>query len=156
MHKLDKYVTSLVADPAENIARSKRSNYYSFNGHILRISDHIGLTSDGVISIILTDNDNQYVVHKHSNGMLKIMDYEDVKKFVKAFSILSDIFVNSEGLKFIGMKQQVHELTQEIEEMKKKTEKSVKYNTILGYPTSQFTQGQLTQIKQYIQQNTKK
>lgn len=81
MHKLDKYCRRFTNDFIE----SNRSRYYKMGNHILRISDHIGNSSSGLFSIIIKEN--TYLLHHPSSGSIEILNYEQVKGFVKIFAL---------------------------------------------------------------------
>lgn len=80
MHKLDKYCRRFTDDFIE----STRSRYYKINNHVLRISDHIGMSSSGLFSIIIKGN--QFILHHPNSGSVEILNYEGVKAFVKIFA----------------------------------------------------------------------
>ena len=80
MHKLDKYCRRFTNDFIE----STRSRYYKINNHVLRISDHIGMSSSGLFSIIIKGN--QFILHHPNSGSVEILNYEGVKAFVKIFA----------------------------------------------------------------------
>ena len=81
MHKLDKYCRRFT----NNFIESDRSRYYNINNHILRISDHIGMSSSGLFSIVIKGN--QYILHHPNSGSVEILNYEGVKAFVKVFAM---------------------------------------------------------------------
>ena len=80
MHKLDKYCRRFTND----FVISNRSRYYNMGNHILRISDHIGNCSSGLFSII---KNNCYLLHHPNSGSIEIMNYEQIKGFVKIFAL---------------------------------------------------------------------
>ena len=80
MHKLDKYCRRF----ADDVIESDRSRYYKINNHVLRISDHIGMNSSGLFSIVIKGN--QYILHHPNSGSVEILDYNEVKAFVKIFA----------------------------------------------------------------------
>ena len=80
MHKLDKYCRRFTNDFIE----SDRSRYYNINNHILRISDQIGMSSSGLFSIVIKGN--HYILHHPNSGSVEILDYNEVKAFVKIFA----------------------------------------------------------------------
>lgn len=86
--KLEKYLLKFTQD----MVRSTRSVYFRFDGYIVRVSDHIGTNSSGNFSIIPMGH-GSFVIHKHSNGNLKLQNYEQVKEFVRHIAEYSD-FVN--------------------------------------------------------------
>lgn len=153
MHKLDKYITSLVEDKQNNIIRSARSSYYNFNGNVLRVSDHIGQNSSGNISIIKTNNINQYVVHNHKTGDIKVLNYEDTKKLAKSFDVISPLFKGVEDANFNIAKETLSHMENQLSVLRKRMKgETTSGQTILGIPKERFTKGQITTIQSFIKQ----
>ncbi len=153
MHKLDKYISSLVVDKERDIIRSTRSNYYHFNGNILRISDHIGINSSGDISIIKTKDDNQYVVHNHKTGDITVISYNDAKKLVKSFGMLSNLYKGANTPNFTIEKETFVNMENKINILKKRMKGEVTSGvTIMGIPEERFSKGQISTIKTFIAQ----
>lgn len=158
MHKLNKYIASFKNDVI--IVESERSTYYNFNGHILRVSDHIGLTSSGAVSIIIT-NDSHYVVHRHCDGNIMVMNYEEIKEFVKSFRLMSKVFISSspaDRKDFIVLNNEYNEVKAENDRLKKQIsvyEQAKENELVLGLPLSRFTNAQVSQIKSYVKQRKK-
>ena len=157
MHKLNKYAASLLKDKAL-IVKSEKSSYYNYDGHILRISDHVGRNSSGSVSIIIID-DTHYILHRHSNGKVFILNYEQAKEFVKSFSSMASIFDNeTSDLRehFIQFNVDMNKLVEENKKLKndllKSTDKTTK-GYVLGVPLEAFTKGQIAQIKSFLKQN---
>jgi hypothetical protein len=97
MDKIDKYLKRF----ASNVEYSTKSRYYTLPTGIIRVSDHVGRNSSGVISIIIT-NKNDYILHKHSSGELNNITYEDLKKLVKSLAEYGSLFSNNGNLNTIN------------------------------------------------------
>lgn len=100
--KIEKYLTSLVKKHNGNMLETKYSRYFSLNGRVIRVSDHIGKNSSGVISIIITE-DNDYLLHTHSTNKIRTISYSDLKKLCKSFDFLSTMWCDlaTDGFKFM-------------------------------------------------------
>ena len=138
--KIEKYITKVAEDYKATIEKSNRSIYFKFNDRVLRLSNHIGKNSSGAISIIVPNRtpteQEQYIVHIHSTGNLQTFTFPQVKEFVRTFALISDFLepvLNMAAVANVQLPSQK--------------------DSILGYPSSYFTEGQLNQIKMYIQQN---
>jgi hypothetical protein len=117
-HKLHKYLKS----KCEEYIESKRSIYYKFGQHVLRLSDHIGKNSSGSYSIIV-DKRGNYLLHTHSSGAVTHITYEEVKTFIKAIDLTCDVAANV-GLNWDKeVKSQIPQLTDENRQLKQKLEK---------------------------------
>ena len=84
-----KKVNNYVAKRCDKIIKSKKSTYYKFGDHILRVSDHIGQSSSGQFSIIV-DKRNNYMIHSHKTGIITAVSYDKVKNFINGLCILED------------------------------------------------------------------
>lgn len=100
--KIEKYLTSLVKKHNGNYLETKYSRYFSLNGRVIRVSDHIGKNSSGVISIIITE-DNDYLLHIHSTNKIRTISYSDLKKLCKSFDFLSTMWCDlaTDNFKFV-------------------------------------------------------
>lgn len=87
LDKLDKYLISLCKKHKGNYMHSKNSSYYEINGRVIRVSDHIGKNSSGLIHFILSDDN--YLLYYATTQKLRVMDYESVKAFCKSVAFLS-------------------------------------------------------------------
>lgn len=119
-HKLHKYLKT----KCDGYVESKRSIYYRFGQHVLRLSDHIGKNSSGSYSIIV-DKRGNYLLHTHSSGSVTHITYEEVKTFIKAIDITCDIAANV-GLSWeneSNLKSQLPQLKDENRQLKQKLEK---------------------------------
>lgn len=93
--KIEKYLDRLIKKHNGLLVESERSRYYSVKGRVLRVSDHIGKTSDGNLSIIFDSSDQgHYIVHGHTSGNISILNYEQVKEFVRSFIRTSYLFTD--------------------------------------------------------------
>lgn len=144
--KLERYVTKIADEYGATIEKSPRSRYFKFNDRVLRLSNHIGKNSSGAISIIVpygtTSKDDVFILHVHSTGNIQTLNMQQVKEFIRTFAVVSDFLeplINSSSVAYVQQQQT--------------TNKTHDNNTILGYPTSYFTEGQINQIRLFIQQN---
>ena len=152
MDKLNKYLHSIIAKHNGVVIYSKRSTYYHLCGRIIRVSDHIGKTSDGSISIIYDGacSDN-FIVHAHASGMVSIVNYENLKNIIKSFAILPAL---------IGITSQASNINKQVinqnktkEETKEETKTvEINKNTIFGIEKSKFTGKQITSLNNMMQQ----
>ena len=122
--KVDKYLQKA----CDQYVESTRSIYYRLGGKIIRVSDHIGTTSDGTYHIIVKPNG--YLIHHPQTGTINIVTYEQVKEFIRVFRLFP----------FADLTNQPDVLED------KRVEKAA--DTILGVPVDMFTPGQLNVIKQ--------
>lgn len=135
MDKLNKYLHRLISHAKGEVIYAPRSTYYHISGRVIRVSDHIGRNSDGSISIIYdASGSDKYIVHAHGSGMISIVDYENVKKIIKSFTILPAMIGILSGT------------TNTV------TQKVIDNNTVLGHNIKEFSKGQRNQINQYIEQ----
>ena len=93
--KIEKYLDRLIKKHNGLLIESERSRYYSVKGRVLRVSDHVGKTSDGNLSIIFDSSDQgHYIVHGHTSGNISVLNYEQVKEFVRSFIRTSYLFTD--------------------------------------------------------------
>ena len=91
--KIEKYLDRFLKKHNGTLVESELSRYYSFRGRILRVSDHVGKTSDGNISIIFDSSDQgNYIIHGHASGNISVLNYEQCKEFVRSFIRTSFLF----------------------------------------------------------------
>lgn len=136
MDKLNKYLHKLISHSKGEVIYAPRSTYYHISGRVIRVSDHIGRNSDGSISIIYdASGSDRYIVHAHGSGMISIVDYENVKKIIKSFTILPAMIGILSGTSNTVI------------------QKVIDNNTVLGHNINEFSKGQRNQINQYIEQN---
>lgn len=140
--KLEKFITKFTDD----IVRSTRSAYFRFNGYIVRVSDHIGTNSSGSFSIIPVGNDN-YIIHKHSSGIIKLYNYNGIKEFIKHVAEYSELMVSTPIPTWEVSKNEVIITKQN----------DANPNYVLGVIKGAFTPGQLKAIEVIVDQvKTKK
>ena len=126
-----------------NIIVSDRSKYYNFNGRVIRVSDHVGKNSSGIISVIIPGNSKKdYIVHFHSNGNLLHFNYQELKAFLQSFILIGNNYTD------ISVNNKIFEL-----ENKDKSE-DTSVAEFKKVSLSIFTENQLKQINSYL--NTKK
>ena len=96
MDKLDRFICKYADEHTE----SERSRYYRFGDWIIRISDHIALSSNFTISIITPTihTCNMYVIHT-KDAKARAIDYEDLKILIKSFRILAGTKMTPSKLK---------------------------------------------------------
>lgn len=144
--KLERYITKIADEYGATIEKSPRSRYFKFNDRVLRLSNHIGKNSSGAISIIVpygtTSKDNVFILHVHSTGNIQTLNMQQVKEFIRTFAIVSDFLeplINTSNVTYVQSSTQ--------------QPKGHDNTTVMGYPTSYFTEGQINQIRLFIQQN---
>lgn len=135
MDKLNKYLHRLISNNRGTVTYSKKSTYYNICGRVIRVSDHIGRKSNGSISIIYdASGSNAYIIHAHGSGMISIVDYENVKKIVKSFTLLPAM---------IGIFSCSNNIDQQ---------KIIANNTVLGYNINEFGKKQQNSIFEFVKQ----
>lgn len=141
--RLCEYIDKFVEDKVV----STRSVYYHFPGFIIRISDHIGTGSSGIFSIIAL-GDDQYLLHRHNNGKIKLINYRKAQELIRYTQEFSE-FIDYE---YLPSDWQIskNELTL------KPTTGEVDKNYILGVHLSQFTPKQFAQIQSFVRQTKSK
>jgi hypothetical protein len=101
--KIENYLKKIVLDANDSIIEAKRSSYYNVNGHIIRVSDHIGTNSSGNMSIVIPGfncRKNDYIIHAHNTGEISIVDYERLKEICRSFVYMSSVFNSMVQTKF--------------------------------------------------------
>ena len=156
--KIEKYIDKLVKQyPVVcTIVEASKSRYYNVNGRVLRISDHIGANSSGVMSIIIPGfaSGGNYILHAHTSGQLSIIPYESVKEVVRSFffisSMMTEIVQNtfkweSEKCETFNTNEEVKKLkaqNKRLENYKKKMVKATNgkadKNLIMGIERAKF------------------
>jgi hypothetical protein len=161
--KVETYFKKLVKNAGGEIIEANLSSYYNINGHVIRISNHIGKTSSGNMSVIIPNNNKehgQYVIHVHATGEITVLDYPKVKELLRSFiyigsvfnSIVQDEFTFERDREIVSVQKELDELRQFKEKQKEIIEKGEKdmKNYILGVPVSIFTSGQLNCIRSTV------
>ena len=132
LDKVDKYLLKFTDDVA--FSKASNSRYYRIFGKVLRVSDHIGNTSDGVYHIIIKPNG--YLLHHTPTGTINIVTYEQIKEFIRVFQLFpfshtgsSEFFTTNEDLDI---------------------DSTTDDGKVLGIPVQYFTQGQLEGIRKMV------
>ena len=100
--KLDKYLKSLCKKYNGNmigLEDGKTSAYYSINGRVIRVSDHIGKNSSGNIHFIITD-DGDYLMYYNNTNKVRVVNYKQAKDFCRSFFLLSPMLVELQSNQF--------------------------------------------------------
>lgn len=100
--KLDKYLKSLCKKHNGNfigLEDGKTSAYYSINGRVIRVSDHIGKNSSGNIHFIITD-DGDYLMYYNNTNKVRVVNYKQAKDFCRSFFLLSPMLVELQSNQF--------------------------------------------------------
>ena len=130
LDKVDKYLLKFTKDVAYSTVSCSR--YYRISQKIIRVSDHIGNTSDGLYHIIVKPNG--YLIHHPNTGTINICTYEQVKEFIRVFTLFPVSSTTSSSNCF-NTKEPLN------------IDKEVTGDTILGVETKFFSEGQLDSIK---------
>jgi hypothetical protein len=93
--KLDRKLEAYLKKYSDGVTESKRSNYYQFGVHIIRVSDHISRNSDGHFSIIV-DRNNNYMIHDHHTNGITVANYDKIKSLIRTMSIRRDLGLSIE------------------------------------------------------------
>lgn len=147
--KIEKYLDRLIKKHNGLLVESESSRYYSVKGRVLRISDHVGRNSDGNLSIIFDSSDQgHYIVHGHTSGNISVLNYEQVKEFVRSFIRTSYLFTDisktsSENVRTIEPKN-VKTIEPNSDDIKAAAVKLFR---------AAFTKNQLIQVKAWLNQN---
>lgn len=92
MNKLHNYILKKLKPTEIKYSKVSVSTYYKLcSGHIIRVSDHVGKTSDGVISIIYTTISDSFVVYYRENRTVSVMSYEQIKQLINTIQLLPGI-----------------------------------------------------------------
>ena len=87
--KLERWLTRYAKAKKIGCNKSKKSTYYTMNHRILRVSNHVGLHSDGDLSIVQDSHDSEhFLVHAVKTGEISVLTYEEVKTLIKGISLL--------------------------------------------------------------------
>ena len=155
--KSEIYVESLMKKYGNcSVSMGLHSRYYTVNHKVLRISDHIGVTNDAHVSIIVPSfrsDDQQYIIHAHKNGQISVVPYEKVKEMIRSFFYLSSIFgeMTTDRGCVVGddkeEKVNVNKLMEKLSELEKYRNKAIsKDKMVLGIPLTKFQKGQVDSI----------
>ena len=142
--KIEKYLDRLIKKHNGLLVESEHSRYYSIKGRVLRISDHVGKNSTGNLSIIFDSSDQgHYIVHGHASGNISVLNYEQVKEFVRSFIRTSYLFTDISQITSANVRT-VEPSSDEIKAAAVKLFKAA------------FTKKQLIQVKSWLTQNRHK
>ena len=119
----------------ELITENERSHYFLLNKKVIRVSDHIGINSNGNMNIIVTPTN--YLVWNRTTGDIDVVDYEDIKAFIRHANLLCAVSLDAERIDKL---------------MKNTPGTPNNTDTILGYAKEKFTENQIKQIESYIKQ----
>lgn len=140
--KIEKYLDRFLKKHNGTLVESELSRYYSFRGRILRVSDHVGKTSDGNISIIFDSSDQgNYIIHGHTSGNISVLNYEQCKEFVRSFIRTSFLF---------------RDITQVVAPKTELTSSINEQDILVKALKQSFTSKQLNQIKSFLTINRSK
>lgn len=142
--KIEKYLDRLIKKHNGLLVESENSRYYSVKGRVLRISDHVGKNSDGNLSIIFDSSDQgHYIVHGHTSGNISVLNYEQVKEFVRSFIRTSYLFTDISRV----ASENVRTTEPNSDEIKVAAANLFR---------AAFTKNQLTQVKSWLTQSGNK
>lgn len=102
-----------------------RSHYYQLGDKIIRVSDHIGMNSEGCFHIIVKPNG--YLIHHPETGTISICGYRQVQEFIRSLEFIPVGRFKPQKL-IIGNPDSDG-------------------SNVLGVPMQAFTEGQLNGIK---------
>lgn len=121
---VDKYISKF----AETVgcSRDERSHYYQLWEKVVRVSDHIGNTSDGCFHIIVKPNG--YLIHHPATGTINIVTYREVQEFIRSLKYLPVDRTSKQDV-ILCNDDTAH---------------------VLGVPIQAFTEGQMSSIKMMV------
>lgn len=141
-NKIEKYLDTLIKKHNGTVSRSDRSSYYFVKGRVLRVSDHVGKNSTGNISIIFDNGDSDnYIIHGHSSGLITILNYKQLKEFVRNFVILNFIY-NEMNMNNVS----ISEISKDVTGLNNKSQIKKELVTFLQ---THFTKNQFNTIKNW-------
>ena len=146
MDKLQRYFLSQVRDRDKDVIRSRstKSMYFNFEGHIVRISDHLPSDfSRFETSIIWTSDPDRYVLLRHKNGQVETISYAKAKAIAQSLSFLAPTLFSEPTNKATFVTEKEFYDNNEWSEC------------IMGIPMGKSAGGQLHTIKLMIQKITK-
>lgn len=140
--KLEKYIERYIKRSDFETNESDHSRYYHFNGRVVRVSDHIGTSSDGDLQVILDSADRgHYIVYAAVTRQISVLTYKEVKQMMQCMNLVPSLI----SVAKVWAKPVKAE----------KTVTVVDKETVLGVPTSYFTSGQLSVIRQTARKQEK-
>lgn len=123
---VDKYISRFAELAGQSI--DGRSHYYQLWGKIVRVSDHIGNTSDGCFHIIVKPNG--YLIHHPKTGAVSICNYRQVQEFIRSLEFIPVDRERPQNL-IVG-KDEIN-------------------GYVMGVPVQAFSEGQLKGIKLMVE-----
>lgn len=155
--KLQRWLERYVKAKKIGCKKSTRSTYYTINKRILRVSDHVAVTSDGDLSIVQdSHNADRYIVHAVKTGQMSILTYEETKTLVRSIMLLPAIMhianAKYETLVYCDDDSAINKsaTVDKSEEIKNAIRKSALEQLVLGVPLSKFKQGTQTIINSAV------
>ena len=158
--KLEKYAKLLAKKYNGDFIECEKSRYFSFNGRVVRISDHIGRNSSGNFSFILTTTKDTYILHSHSTGNVSVVNYKQAKNILNSLihlfglsEVLNNntfVFEKEKEKENIEMVAQLQSLREENKKLRTRVKGMTSNSTkdyVLGFHKNLFTDGQQHQIK---------
>ena len=151
LSQLVRYAKKLCKTYDIQFIESGQSFYIKKVGNSLRISNHIGTTSDGVMSLIVPQGIGQegiILLHIKMTGGIKAITIQQARSIIMSFVIASDAM---EQLPFS------YDVVHQIKDQENIIKTSANgETTIMGYPLDFFTEGQINHIKFMIGQQKRK
>lgn len=83
--KIERYIDSLIKKYGKcEFSAGLKSRYYTIQGKVLRISDHVGVHNDAYLSIIVPyfNTGDNYILHAHNGGQINDKE-ESIRKINK-------------------------------------------------------------------------
>lgn len=124
---VDRYISKFAEVKGQSA--DERSHYYQLWDKIIRVSDHIGMNSDGCFHIIVKPNG--YLIHHPATGTINICNYRQVQEFIRSLQFVPVDKSKPQNL-IIGSPDSDE-------------------SNVLGVPMQAFTEGQLRGIKLMVQ-----
>lgn len=146
MEKIEKYCDKLCKEYDGTVIKTERSKYYTVNGRVLRLSNHVGRNSSGCCSIIVPksrDFNGAYVIQVHTSGEMTLVNYRTLQEFVRTFFTVT------------GFMEPLLQTNYKFDASKEHDGNVVAPNntdTILGVPASMFSEKQIKQLMSWRNQ----
>lgn len=112
------------------ISENENSKYFLLDNKVLRVSNHIGINSSGNIHIICVKHG--YLLYNKTTGAIDLINYEDLKCFIRNAHLLSAMDVNCD-----------------------KSQEFIDNYAGGDFKRKDFTPAQLRQIESFIKMNKK-
>lgn len=146
MEKIEKYCDKLCKEYDGTVIKTERSRYYTVNGRVLRLSNHVGRNSSGCCSIIVPksrDFNGAYVIQVHTSGEMTLVNYRTLQEFVRTFFTVTGFM---EPLLQTNYKFDIHN------EKDGGFIEASNSDTILGVPATMFSEKQIKQLMSWREQ----